>query len=186
MRANRGGKVLARAIWTKLLPLYDDIYPQVIAANEHRRQVRKREADFAERLVGHVPGAAVVSTEPALIVESRGPSIERATVHLGTDFNIVTFKYVDNATTEAVMQAYGAAVRARPAQETSRGTRASRTVVLPRLVRPVQQEVHNARLALAAAFEGLFPSRPADPCQPNAAPMPSEDGSPTRGRSPGT
>ena len=37
MRTDRGGRALEEAVRTKLLPVYDEIYPKVLAANEEAR-----------------------------------------------------------------------------------------------------------------------------------------------------
>ncbi|MEU2284221.1 hypothetical protein ABZ614_20135 [Streptomyces sp. NPDC013178] len=113
MRADRGGRALERAVRTKLLPVYDETYPRVLAANEKARQHAEARAAVADRLVSLVPGAEVIRSEPSPIVEyqKRG-TIERVTAQvLGDGLNIVTFRYVDDEATEAVMKAYGAVIR---------------------------------------------------------------------------
>ncbi|WP_079657296.1 hypothetical protein [Streptomyces sp. 3214.6] len=112
MRADRGGRALEQAVRTKLLPVYDETYPKVLAANEKSRQHAEARAAVADLLVSLVPGAEVIRAEPSPIVEYERGSIERVTAQvLGGSLNIVTFRYVDDEATEAVMKAYGEVIR---------------------------------------------------------------------------
>ncbi|MFF5188655.1 hypothetical protein ACFY30_33650 [Streptomyces sp. NPDC000345] len=112
MRADRGGRALEQAVRTKLLPVYDETYPKVLAANEKSRQHAEARAAVADLLVSLVPGAEVIRAEPSPIVEYERGSIERVTAQvLGGGLNIVTFRYVDDEATEAVMKAYGEVIR---------------------------------------------------------------------------
>ncbi|MCX4598853.1 hypothetical protein OG819_58340 [Streptomyces sp. NBC_01549] len=95
------------------LPVYDETYPKVLAANDKARQHAEARAAMADRLVSLVPGAEATRSEPSPIVEyqKRG-TIERVTAQvLGDGLNIVTFRYVDDEATKAVMKAYGEAIR---------------------------------------------------------------------------
>ncbi|WP_020124553.1 hypothetical protein [Streptomyces canus] len=113
MRADRGGKALEEAVRTKLLPVYDEIYPKVLAANEEARKHAAIRAALADRLVPMVPGAEVTRSEPSPVVEyHRRGTIERVTAQvLGDGLNIVTFRYVGDEATTAVMKAYGDVIR---------------------------------------------------------------------------
>lgn len=107
MRADRGPDVLAHAICTKLLPVYNATYPTVIAANEQARQHEEQRHAFAKRLVALVAGARIERTEPSPVVGYRTGNIERVSAQVFGELNIVTFHYVDDETTAAVMEAYG-------------------------------------------------------------------------------
>jgi hypothetical protein len=113
MRADRGGRALEQAVRTKLLPVYDETYPKVLAANEKSRQHAEARAAVADLLVSLVPGAEVIRSEQSRIVEYRKRgTIERVTAQvLGDGLNIVTFRYVGDEATEAVMKAYGEVIR---------------------------------------------------------------------------
>ncbi|MGP4049323.1 hypothetical protein [Streptomyces sp. 2A115] len=113
MRADRGGRALEQAVRTKLLPVYNATYPKVLAANEESRQHADGRAALAGHLVALVPGAEVIRSEPSPTVEYRKRgTIERVTAQvLGDGLNIVTFRYVDDEATAAVMKAYGDVVR---------------------------------------------------------------------------
>jgi len=113
MRADRGGRALEQAVRNKLLPVYNETYPKVLAANEESRQHAEGRAALAGHLVALVPGAEVIRSEPSPTVEyhKRG-TIERVTAQvLGDGLNIVTFRYVDDEATAAVMKAYGDVIR---------------------------------------------------------------------------
>ncbi|MGW7243853.1 hypothetical protein [Streptomyces sp. NPDC054804] len=108
MRADRGGAALEHAVRTKLLPVYNETYPLVLAANEKARRHAESRAALAGRLVALVPGAEVIRSEPSPVVEYQRGSIERVTAQvLGNGLNIVTFRYADDETAAAVMKAYG-------------------------------------------------------------------------------
>ncbi|MEH0424677.1 hypothetical protein [Streptomyces sp. B21-083] len=113
MRADRGGRALEQAVRTKLLPVYDETYPKVLAANEESHRHSEARAAVADRLVGLVPGAEVIRSDPSRIVEYRKRgTIERVTAQvLGDGLNLVTFRYVGDEATEAVMKAYGEVIR---------------------------------------------------------------------------
>ncbi|MGW3149793.1 hypothetical protein ACWDG1_35045 [Streptomyces sp. NPDC001177] len=113
MRADRGGRALEQAVRTKLLPVYDETYPKVLAANEESRKHAEARAAVADHLVALVPGAEVTRSEPSLIVEYRKRgTIERVTAQVfGDGLNIVIFRYVGDEATEAVMKAYGEVTR---------------------------------------------------------------------------
>jgi hypothetical protein len=113
MRADRGGRALEEAVRTKLMPVYDETYPKVLAANEKARKHAEARAALADHLVSAVPGAEVTRSEPSPIVEHRKRgTIERVTAQvLGDGLNIVTFRYVDDEATAAVMKAYGDVIR---------------------------------------------------------------------------
>jgi hypothetical protein len=113
MRADRGGRVLEEAVRTKLMPVYDETYPEVLAANEKARKHAEARAALADHLVSVVPGAEVTRSEPSPTVEYRKRgTIERVSAQvLGDGLNIVTFRYVDDEATTAVMKAYGDVIR---------------------------------------------------------------------------
>jgi hypothetical protein len=113
MRADRGGPALEKAVRTKLLPVYNETYPKVLAANEKARRHAESRAALAGHLVAVVPGAEVTRSEPSPTVEyRRRGTIERVTAQvLGDGLNIVTFRYVDDEATAAVMKAYGEVLR---------------------------------------------------------------------------
>ncbi|WP_306192482.1 hypothetical protein [Streptomyces sp. MK5] len=127
MRADRGGRALEQAVRTKLLPVYDETYPKVLAANEESRKHAETRAAVADHLVALVPGAEVTRSEPSLIVEYRKRgTIERVTAQvLGDGLNIVTFRYVGDEATEAVMKAYGEVTRRTTAAPDNRSGDAS-------------------------------------------------------------
>ncbi|MEU9412263.1 hypothetical protein AB0E08_42125 [Streptomyces sp. NPDC048281] len=109
MRADRGGPALEHAVRTKLLPVYNETYPLVLAATEKARRHAESRAALAGHLMTLVPGAEVIRTEPSPIVEySRRGTTERVTAQvLGDGHNIVTFRYVGDEATAAVVKAYG-------------------------------------------------------------------------------
>ncbi|NEB75996.1 hypothetical protein G3I40_12300 [Streptomyces sp. SID14478] len=110
-RADRSAPALARAIVAKLLPVYNETYPKVLARNAQRAQQIADGLAQAEHLLDLVPHAAIVRDDPSFIVEHDGPFPVRAQVHLLSDgIATVTLRYIDAATTEAVMQAYAAHV----------------------------------------------------------------------------
>ncbi|MFK0113907.1 hypothetical protein [Streptomyces sp. NPDC091217] len=120
MRADRGGPALEHAVRTKLLPVYNETYPLVLAANEKARRHAESRAALADHLMAMVPGAEVIRTEPSPIVEySRRGTIERVTAQvLGDGLNIVTFRYVGDEATAAALKAYGdVRRRAQPAPD---------------------------------------------------------------------
>ncbi|MFH9968440.1 hypothetical protein ACH4PR_45285 [Streptomyces mirabilis] len=113
MRADRFGRALEQAGRARLLPVYDETYPKVLAATEKSHQHAEARAAVADRLVSLVPGAEVIRSEPSRIVEYRKRgTIERVTAQvLGDGLSIVTFRYVGDEATEAVMKAYREVIR---------------------------------------------------------------------------
>ncbi|MFI1769531.1 hypothetical protein ACH41H_47090 [Streptomyces sp. NPDC020800] len=95
------------------MPVYDETYPKVLAANEEARKHAEARGALADHLVSVVPGAELTRSEPSPTVEYRKRgTIERVTAQvLGDGLNIVTFRYVDDEATTAVMKAYGDVVR---------------------------------------------------------------------------
>ncbi|MFJ2745458.1 hypothetical protein ACIO3O_38015 [Streptomyces sp. NPDC087440] len=116
-RADRPPAALADAITAKLLPLYNELYPKIVAAAATGRQADEERQAFAHQLAALVPGAEVTRTDPTPWIEyrPRRGSIESMKVQvLSRGEHIVEFRYVDDATLQALMTAYGDAVRQRP------------------------------------------------------------------------
>jgi len=122
-KSDRPARQLVNAIRTKLLPVYNRTYPEVVKALGDSRRRDAGEQSFADRIAAYVPSAEVTRYEPSPWVEAHpgrvggGGSIEKCKVQLlGSGEHIVEFKYVDPETLEALMQAYGAMVKAKQAR----------------------------------------------------------------------
>ncbi|WP_338704371.1 hypothetical protein V2W30_41345 (plasmid) [Streptomyces sp. Q6] len=114
-RGDRSAQALARVIVTKLLPAYDETYPKVLARNAQRAQEIAADRARADRLLALMPDAGIVRDDPSFIVEHDGPDLVRAQAHLLCNgIANVTLRYIDAATTEAVLAAYAAHVARRP------------------------------------------------------------------------
>lgn len=105
LRASRGAQALASAIARKLLPIYNETFAKVVAADAAHAEAQRFRQEFAEQLVDLIPGACIAPRKPAL-VEHRGPGITKATVEVSSDgHHTIELNWVSSATVQAVMQA---------------------------------------------------------------------------------
>ncbi|GHA47717.1 hypothetical protein GCM10010329_82650 [Streptomyces spiroverticillatus] len=115
-RTDRPPAALADAITAKLLPVYNELYPKMVAAAASARQTDEEQQALAQRLAALVPGAELTRTAPSPWIEYRprqGSIGSMKAQVLSWGQHIVEFRYVDDATLQALMTAYGEAVRRR-------------------------------------------------------------------------
>jgi hypothetical protein len=91
------------------------VFPTVVAAAAQSRERESKELVLAEKLAALVPGATLTRTDPTPWIEYKTPgrSIESMKTQVSGAEHIVEFRYVDTPTLEALLRAYGDAVRHR-------------------------------------------------------------------------